>query len=305
MESRILVTLAVSFFLSPLSVADRKMLPTQDAFAKYQYTTKGEFVESLRKNPKSLYNLARVFGVGQRAMLEYIEGHLSLQKLSAARHCKVWCIKPNGRTYTVGRTYKAGEAVWATSNGTPVIRWVCTNPLLSKLPAVSPPMPVQIPETPVKTEVKEEVKEEVKVEIKEEVKEEVKVEVKEEVNVEVKEEVKVKEPVKVEVKEEVKAAVIEDAVRIRPWSAWLGAIEYDTRFRASGDRTHVPIAYGVSYDFYRTDRLRAGLYAEGAGHLQKDIALQFLGGGLQARYLLSTGQGWSPSLGAGLGSRNV
>jgi hypothetical protein len=290
----------------PSLYAEKLSLPVQDGFLTNQYTTKAEFLSALRSNPKALYNLARATGTNQSNFLAFVEENLSLQKLSGAASFTVWCVKPNGHLYTVKRIYRAGERVWATAAGKPIIRWVCSNPLVSSLPVVvkaaviTKSEPVVAPKEEVKEEVKTEV---VKTEVKEEVKEEVKAEVKEEVKVEVKEEVKAE--AKVEVKEVATTVEVKEEVviheRTHPFSVWLGDVEYRTKNR-SRNRTIGELSYGASYKFLERGRLSLDVYGEVVGQMQEHMPIRIYSAGIMGRYRTSDALGrWNPYLGAGLG----
>lgn len=294
-------------FLTLASIAgahQQTHLPTSgDAFLHVQYGTKAEFLNGLRAHPKELYQLARHFNTSQSKLLDYIDQHVVLSKLGRSGTYRVWGIKSNGREYSVSARFGAGMKVWSTTGGTPIMRWLCANPMVASLPAyeepavaptappvepppaVEPPPPVEPPpavEPPPPVVVEppppppvEEKKEEVKVEEK-------------------------KEVTKVETVETVEPAPV--FVKTDPrWSIWIGVFEYDRLLKL--DRVY-NLSYGASVDLLdlQPSQTKIGLYAEGGGHLNQDKPFAYWGVGVQLRqYLGAPTNTWRPYAGIGGG----
>lgn len=134
---------------SSFSSAEQLHLPTsRDAFMHVQYTTAGEFAAGLKKHPKALQAMAKIFKVSQSEVLDYIKNNLHVDTLKSNMTVSIWGLTPKGHLYKSSHNFKTGMKVWATSDGTAVIRFVCSNPMVDSLPMGAKEVPA--PEPPAK-----------------------------------------------------------------------------------------------------------------------------------------------------------
>ena len=125
-----------------------------DAFMHVQYTSKAEFIQGLKDHPKTLSAMAKCFGTSPRRLLQFIRDDVHLGRLQSTRSYAVWGLH-KGHVYTTNVRYMAGVPAWVTSDGTPVIYWRCSNPMMNELPmsnrapmAIAPEPPVVTPPPP-------------------------------------------------------------------------------------------------------------------------------------------------------------
>ncbi len=139
----------VALSASSALAVDRLHEPTsRDAFMRVQYTSKAEFIEGLRQHPKSLRAMAKCFGTHSETLLQYIREDVHLGRLQTTRSYSSWGLH-DGRPYATHVRYTAGSPAWVTADGTPVIYWRCSNPMMDSLPMrIAPPPPVVTPPPP-------------------------------------------------------------------------------------------------------------------------------------------------------------
>jgi hypothetical protein len=120
--------------------AQEHRLPTRpDSFAYVQVDTTDELVGMFHKNPQLRKNYARHFGIPESEVMRFVKEALVPKTLTASRKITTFGIRKSGKIYPVVKTLPAGTKVWATRSGTPVIKWICTNPIGYKMPGTDLP----------------------------------------------------------------------------------------------------------------------------------------------------------------------
>jgi hypothetical protein len=121
---------------SALAVDQLHQRVSRDAFMRVQYTSKAEFIQGLKHHPKTLKALAKCFGTSASGLLQYIHDNVHLGRLQTTRSYAVWGLHGE-RVYLTHVRYMAGMPAWVTADGTPVICWSCSNPMMNHLPLVA------------------------------------------------------------------------------------------------------------------------------------------------------------------------
>ncbi len=120
--------------------AQEHRYPTRpDSFAYVQVDTTDELVQMVQKNPQLRKSYARHFGIPEGEVVRFIKEALVPSQLPAARKITTFGIRKSGKIYPVVKTIPAGTKVWATRSGTPVLKWICSNPIGYKMPGTDLP----------------------------------------------------------------------------------------------------------------------------------------------------------------------
>ena len=114
---------------------------------RVQYTSKAEFIRGLKNHPKTLKAMAKCFGTNPDHLVQYIQDDVHLGRLQATRSYKVWGLH-SGHVYQTHVRYMKGMPAWVTDDGTPIICWRCSNPMMDHLPAVAAPAAVVVTPPP-------------------------------------------------------------------------------------------------------------------------------------------------------------
>lgn len=308
-------------FVSAMSLGyDQLHLPTRrDAFMHVQYTTAGEFANALSKNPKVLAAMAKIFHTSPDQVVDYVRNNLHLDTLKETKKYKIWGRTPKGTLYTSVHVLKKGTKVWVAPDGTVVLRFVCSNPMIESLPAVKAPEPPQKPEPePPKPEPMPQP-------------EPPKPEPMPQPEPPKPEPMPQPEPPKPEPMPQPEPPKPEPMPQPEPpkpepekpmmlvhktrplYSVWGSFVRWDNRaeanFQESSKKIYTDIpGFGISADLRNMHGWNQGVYLDTTGYLRSGTnfnPLRFIGLGVQARRLLSTGQSASPYIGLGLGAYRV
>ena len=143
---------------SVLAVDQLHERTSRDSFMRVQYTSKAEFIQGLKNHPKALKAMAKCLSTSPSGLLQFIRDNVHLGRLQTTRSYAVWGLHGE-RVYTTHVRYRAGVPAWVTADGTPIIYWRCSNPMMNHLPmvvaatpaVVTPPHSVVVtpPPTPV------------------------------------------------------------------------------------------------------------------------------------------------------------
>jgi hypothetical protein len=121
-----------------------------DAFLTSQYSTKDSLINGLRHHPAALRAMAQCLNTSPDTLIHYIGDHVMLGKLTHTGKYLDWGWH-RGHIYKGWHTFPKGMKVWETTTGTPLLRWVCGNPMAEALPEFEPQAvekPVPPPPTP-------------------------------------------------------------------------------------------------------------------------------------------------------------
>ena len=142
-NTALLLSLLSLGVLSPLvSYAQALHLPTsKDAFMHVQYNTASELADALSKDAHARKAIAKHFKISEAALVEYVRENLILTTTTQTISVPNYGLTSKNYMYYKMSTFKPGLKIWATRDGKPVLKWVCTNPIAFTLPA-PPPKPV-------------------------------------------------------------------------------------------------------------------------------------------------------------------
>lgn len=120
--------------------AQEHRLPTRpDSFAYVQVDSTDELVAMIKKNPRLMKVYARHFGVPESEVGRFVKEALVPTTLKSAKKVTTFGLRRNGKVYPVAKTLPAGTKVWATRSGTPILKWLCSNPIGYKMPGTDLP----------------------------------------------------------------------------------------------------------------------------------------------------------------------
>lgn len=123
----------------------------RDSFSPHPVDTIDELVASVKKNPALRHLYARHFGVSETQVIDFFSRALIVKKLPNDRSMTVYGVTKTGHIYPVRTRLRAGELVWTTRSGLPILRWRCANPFTNKLPGTllsSPPKQARLAKIP-------------------------------------------------------------------------------------------------------------------------------------------------------------
>ena len=108
----------------------------RDAFARHNegMDTPQAFADFVQNNPALRATYAKHFNVPQEKVVAFIQNALVPYQLPQAMTMTTYGATRSGMIYPVVTHLKKGAKVWATREGTPVLKWNCSNPLAASLP---------------------------------------------------------------------------------------------------------------------------------------------------------------------------
>lgn len=92
-----------------------------------------ELVQQIRTEPVVAQRYARYFGVNAYSLADYFQKNLRLQPLKSATTFQVAHVRPSGEILVRKLKFKKGTMVFTTSEGKPVLKMSCGNPLTRAL----------------------------------------------------------------------------------------------------------------------------------------------------------------------------
>ena len=133
--------------------------PGRDSFLRIQTDSAEELARVLNTNPTARRNLATYFHKPEAEIVNYIKDNLILKTLEEDLVVTNHGVTKSGYIYPVKTRIKKGNRIWVDKNtGQPVLKWLCTNPVASRLP-LTPLVKVKAitPSSPPRRAVQEEV----------------------------------------------------------------------------------------------------------------------------------------------------
>jgi hypothetical protein len=118
-----------------------------DAFVKTDLHSVDQLVKVTQTNPRIRRNFARHFGIPESQVPTYFRQNLVRTRLKESRSVTVYAVTRTGRIYPVHEHLRKGTVVFALRNGEPVLKGLCANPLVRRLPpmAMAPPATPALP----------------------------------------------------------------------------------------------------------------------------------------------------------------
>lgn len=110
--------------------------PGRDRFNNTPSLTLDGLVETIKTNSTFRKNLSKHFAIPEERLVEFVQDALVPQVLPADSRVQNYGVTKSGLIYHKNTTLKKGTRVWGLRDGTPILKWDCSNPLLMKLPVV-------------------------------------------------------------------------------------------------------------------------------------------------------------------------
>nr|WP_309694654.1 DUF6777 domain-containing protein [Armatimonas sp.] len=108
----------------------------RDRFLNEPVLTTDALVESLKTNKIFRSNIAKHFGLPEERVVSFVEDALVPYILPQDTPVTNYGVTKAGLIYGKKMSLKKGTRVWATRDGTPVLKWICSNPLSPKPPVL-------------------------------------------------------------------------------------------------------------------------------------------------------------------------
>ena len=105
------------------------------SFINYHVDTVQQLSQQVELDPAVRARLARHFHMTGPQMVNYINHHLKLKRLSSTKKYRVYCVDRHGREFYIMTRLPAGTPVFVSkSTGQPIMKLACGNPMVSVLP---------------------------------------------------------------------------------------------------------------------------------------------------------------------------
>ena len=108
----------------------------RDRFLKEPVLTTDALVEALKTNKAFRINIAKHFRLPEERVVEFVQDALVPYILPRDTSVNNFGVTRSGLIYGKKMTLKKGTRVWATRDGQPILKWICSNPLLTKAPVL-------------------------------------------------------------------------------------------------------------------------------------------------------------------------
>jgi len=142
----ILAIISTGLLLISASGVKCQPLPA-DSFLKTRVETVNQLISQIQSSSVVQKRFSQVFKVPSSTLVSYIRKNVVESYVPATKTYRVWCVSRTGRLFQISSRLTAGTRVFALRNGTPIMKWACGNPLMSKLPA-TPAKPTVSGKTP-------------------------------------------------------------------------------------------------------------------------------------------------------------
>jgi hypothetical protein len=131
----LILTGLLGSWCSSASAQVHRYYPGRDSFLRIQTDSAEELARVLNTNPTARRNLAKYFHTSEVEIVEYVKNNLVLKTLEEDMVVTNHGVTKKGYIYPVKTRIKKGNRIWVDKNtGEPVLKWLCTNPVVSKLP---------------------------------------------------------------------------------------------------------------------------------------------------------------------------
>ncbi|MBB6051328.1 PEP-CTERM sorting domain-containing protein [Armatimonas rosea] len=123
----------------------QRVAPGRDRFLNDPALTTDALVESLKTNRTFRVNIAKHFGLPEERVVEFVQDALVPYILPKDTPVTNFGVTKTGLIYGKKMSLKKGTRVWATREGSPILKWICSNPLLTKIPVLPKKPTASIP----------------------------------------------------------------------------------------------------------------------------------------------------------------
>lgn len=117
----------------------------RDRFLDEPVLTTGALVEALKTNKIFRQNVAKHFKLPEDRVVAFVQDALVPYILPANMLVTNYGVTKAGVIYGKKTLLKKGTRVWATRSGDPILKWICSNPITTKVPVLKePPIPSKV-----------------------------------------------------------------------------------------------------------------------------------------------------------------
>jgi hypothetical protein len=116
-----------------------------DSFLPYRAYTVDDLVAQVRNDDIVRQRLAKHFHVSQAELVAYLRDNIKVVTFSSSGWKPVYGVDRTGRIYRARDYFYRGGKVFGLSDGTPLLKYACGNPLVTTLPPRKKPVPVARP----------------------------------------------------------------------------------------------------------------------------------------------------------------
>jgi len=135
-----LALVVVSWVLAVRPAGAERERTGPDSFLRWRAYTVEDLVAQVQSDPVVRQRLARHFRVSQADLVTYLRANLRVITFDSSGWRTVYGVARDGRIYKARDYFHKGGKVFGLANGTPVLKYACGNPLITKLPAVGKPL---------------------------------------------------------------------------------------------------------------------------------------------------------------------
>jgi len=112
-----------------------------DSFLPYRSYSVDDLVAQVQNDSVVRQRLAKHFHVSQAELVTYLRDNVRVVTFSDSGWKPVYGVTRTGRIYRVRDYFHEGGKVFGLADGTPVLKYACGNPLITKLPPAKKPVP--------------------------------------------------------------------------------------------------------------------------------------------------------------------
>jgi len=135
------------FTALPAARADRERTGP-DSFLPYRVYTVNDLAAQVESDAVVRQRLAKHFHVPEAELVSYLRSNLKVVEFSSSGWRPVYGVTRTGRIYRGRDYFHQGGKVFGLADGTPVIKYACGNPLITKLPPLAPRKVARAPQVP-------------------------------------------------------------------------------------------------------------------------------------------------------------
>lgn len=117
----------------------QQVRPGRDRFLNDPVLTTDELVEALKTNKVFRQNIAHHFHLPEERVVAFVQDALVPMELPADTKVTNYGVTRTGYIYGKKMVLKKGTRIWATRSGDPVLKWICSNPLIARAPVLKEP----------------------------------------------------------------------------------------------------------------------------------------------------------------------
>jgi hypothetical protein len=125
---------AISLGVVECNAAPKLQRSSPGAFLPYRSNDVQTLVKQLESNKRATERYAHHYGISSESVIKYFRENLVLTTTKKAMTTKVFYVSKRGTVQSTQRVLPAGDRVYATRDGIPLLEWRCSNPITTSLP---------------------------------------------------------------------------------------------------------------------------------------------------------------------------